>query len=160
MDGGGNHSAAVSGGTAQTPSGQQPPGDPGGAEGVGATGLERVSTKGGGALGPALERVADKRDEELTREEWQDKLQYKHMQQRYPQHFAGVQQEIGTVSRLGLLESTGPLLGESPARLGQFRLITAVVTGLSVFTCLALMPQTINGKPHMFSSVRRSQPQP
>eukprot|EP01047_Picozoa_sp_COSAG01_P104850 COSAG01_NODE_34129_length_552_cov_16.320088_1_plen_36_part_01 len=36
---------------------------------MGATGLERVPTKGGGALGPALERVADKRDEELTREE-------------------------------------------------------------------------------------------
>lgn len=112
-------------------------------------GLDRLIGPSGNPLS-ALD--PDKRDEDLTTEEWQDRLVIKQLAINYPQQF-GKSPEIGTVSRLGLLESTGPLLGHDPVRLGKWKAISAVIAGTVAVTCLALMPETINGRPHMFSSV-------
>ena len=62
------------------------------------------------------------------REEWQEKLAYKHLASNYPQQY-GKQMPTGTISRWGVLESTGPLLGDSPHNLGRFRAFKLVVTG-------------------------------
>ena len=106
--------------------------------------------RGGRALSP---EILAKADSELTTQEWQAKLAHAHLVSNYPQQFGKVP-DIGTVSRLGLLESTGPLLGDSPVNLGKFRVITALVTVFAVGTCFMLMPETINGRRHIFSSVR------
>lgn len=92
-------------------------------------------------------------DEVLTKEEWQQRLATKHLADAYPQQF-GQTQELGTRSVLGLLESTGPLLGEDPKRLGRFRVITLATTGIMVGVIFANMPaQDHKGRPTILSSV-------
>ena len=55
---------------------------------------------------------------------------------------------------LGLLESTGPLLGDDPKRLGRFRVITLATTGIMVGVIFANMPaQDHKGRPTILSSV-------
>jgi hypothetical protein len=92
-------------------------------------------------------------DEVLTKEEWQRRLATKHLADAYPQQF-GQTQELGTRSMLGLFESTGPLLGEDPKRLGRFRVITLATTGIMVGVIFANMPaHDHKGRPTILSSV-------
>ena len=98
--------------------------------------------------------------EQFTREEWKQRLATKHLSEAYPQQF-GKQQYLGTVSRLGLMESTGPLLAEDPVRLGRFRVITVVATTVIVGVVFAQMPATDHkGRPTIFASVRLRLPSP
>ena len=137
--------------------GRSPP--PGTAE-PGAGTATPAGEEPGSAPVPGL-RPAGQRDpllgrdgEQFTREEWKQRLATKHLSEAYPQQF-GKQQYLGTVSRLGLLESTGPLLAEDPVRLGRFRVITAVATTVIVGVIFAQMPATDHkGRPTIFASVR------
>ena len=120
----------------------------------GAEGPLRQGPLGGRELNPG---ILKKEDEELTREEWQEKLAYKHLANNYPQQY-GKDMPTGTISRLGLLESTGPLLGDSPHNLSRFRVLKLAATVIAVGVTFGLMPETINGRRHMFSDVRQRTP--
>ena len=78
----------------------------------------------------------------------------KHLADAYPQQLNQTQ-DVGTRSMLGLFESTGPLLGDDPKRLGRFRVITLATTGIMVGVIFANMPaQDHKGRPTIFASVR------
>ena len=144
--------------------GRSPP--PGTVDTGAAAAATPAAEQPGSAPIPGL-RPAGKRDpllgrdgEQFTREEWKQRLATKHLSEAYPQQF-GKQQYLGTVSRLGLLESTGPLLAEDPVRLGRFRVITAVATTVIVGVVFAQMPATDHkGRPTIFASVRLRLPIP
>jgi hypothetical protein len=93
-------------------------------------------------------------DEVITKDEWQRRLAMKHLADAYPQQLNQTQ-DVGTRSMLGLFESTGPLLGDDPKRLGRFRVITLATTGIMVGVIFANMPaQDHKGRPTIFASVR------
>jgi hypothetical protein len=97
--------------------------------------------------------ILGREDEVITKEEWQRRLAAKHLADAYPQQL-GQTQDLGTRSMLGLLESTGPLLGEDPKRLGRFRVITLATTGIMMCVIFANMPaHDHKGRPTILSSV-------
>ena len=111
---------------------------------------------------PPVHPILGREDEVITTAEWQKRLKTKHLSDAYPQQFHAQnpqmfqQQELGTKSFLGLFESTGPLLGDDPKRLGKFRVITLTVTAFMCGCIFMNMPANDHkGRPTIFASVQQ-----